>query len=275
MSTVSVIIPCHREGPFLRETVDSALNQTHQGTDVIVVADGVSDPETRLVLDEISTQERVQVLHKHQGGVSSARNAGIRQSDAEYLIFLDGDDRRDPSFAESGLAIFRDHPAAYIAGGQTLMFGTITGLYGPEFSLGQFLNESLLQVGQMVRREDALRAGGFDESLRRYEDQDFFMKILSLAPDPHHAVVQVPRPLYYYRKHDESETASGDYAVDLQCQATVFCNNARFIAEPAEEFIEWRVGKVSMLNHFRHRYGRMENRISRLGGIVRRLRHPR
>lgn len=272
MSTVSVIIPCHREGGLLREAVDSALHQTHPGTDVIVVADGVSDPDTQRILDEVSAHERVQVLHKEKGGVSSARNMGIRTSQADFLIFLDGDDHIDPTFAEAGLNIFREHPEAYIAGGQTLMFGTINGLYGPEFNLGCFLNESLLPVGQMVRRKDAIRVGGFDESLRRYEDQDFFMKILALAPDPHRAVVQLPHPLYYYRKHPQSETASGDYTTDLQCQAKVFRNNAQFIAQHAEEFIEWRVGKVSLLNHFRRRYGRVENQIARLGGAVRRLR---
>jgi len=108
--------------------VDSALHQTHPGTDVIVVADGVSDPDTQRILDEVSAHERVQALHKEKGGVSSARNMGIRTSQADFLIFLDGDDHIDPTFAEAGLNIFREHPEAYIAGGQTLMFGTINGL---------------------------------------------------------------------------------------------------------------------------------------------------
>ncbi len=109
MSTVSVIIPCHCEGVLLREAVDSALHQTHPGTDVIVVADGVSDLDTRRILEEVSAYESVRVLHKDQGGVSSARNVGIRTSQADFLIFLDGDDHIDPTFAETGLNIFREH----------------------------------------------------------------------------------------------------------------------------------------------------------------------
>lgn len=159
MPKVSTIIPCHNEGPLLREAVRSALAQSHPETEVIVVADGPQNGQTQAILDELEANRQVRVLAKPQGGVSSARNFGIEEADGEYLLFLDADDLIDPSFAARGVEIFESTPEALIVGGQVVMFGAISGPYGPPFRLNQFLHESLLPVGHMVHTADARRVG--------------------------------------------------------------------------------------------------------------------
>lgn len=272
MPKVSTIIPCHNEGPLLREAVRSALAQSHPETEVIVVADGPQNGQTQAILDELEANRQVRVLAKPQGGVSSARNFGIEEADGEYLLFLDADDLIDPSFAARGVEIFESTPEALIVGGQVVMFGAISGPYGPPFRLNQFLHESLLPVGHMVHTADARRVGGFDESLRRYEDHDFFLRILGLAPDAHTAVVQLPETLYHYRKHSQSVTSERDDALDLACQATVLRNNAALIGRYAEDFVDYRHQKNGLLSHYRRRYGRIERRVARAGVVARRAR---
>ncbi|UBH24488.1 glycosyltransferase [Micrococcus porci] len=269
MSTVSIIIPCYKEGALLLAAVHSAVGQTHPDIEVLVVADGVEDPGTLDILRQIVTLDGVAVLHQCNGGVSSARNEGIRHATGEFLIFLDADDLLAPDFASLGSQWLAEHPQVRVFGGETIMFGDLEGPYGPRFNLGQLFNQSLLQVGQMVRRADAEAVGGFDENLRRYEDQDFFLKILALSDDPHRAVHQIARPLYYYRKHAASETAGGDDDLEIRSQARVFRNNVALFERHAEDFVSWRIMKMSYLDHLRHRYGWVERRLSRIG----RLRH--
>lgn len=89
---VTVIIPVYNVESYLREAVDSVLCQTLQNIEVILVDDGSTDG-SGVVCDEYATlDQRVRVIHKSNGGLSSARNAGIEIANGEYLMFLDSDD---------------------------------------------------------------------------------------------------------------------------------------------------------------------------------------
>ncbi|WP_065573302.1 glycosyltransferase [Micrococcus luteus] len=267
---MSIIIPCHNDGPLLLEAVESAMGQTHADVEVLVVADGPQDASTQATLDGLHQRESVRVLSKPHGGVSAARNLGIREAIGDYLLFLDADDRLASTFASLGVEALGANRDAFIFGGQTELFGSMSGPYGPPFTLAQFLHDSLLQVGQMVRTADARRIDGFDENLPRYEDHDFFLRILSLAPDAHRAVIQVPETLYHYRKHGRSVTSQADDALDLACQAIVLRSNASLIGRYAEDYIEYRQQKYGLLNHYRRRYGALERRLSQGKAVARR-----
>lgn len=94
---VSVIIPIYKVDVFLKKCVDSVLNQTYNNIEVILVDDGSPDtcPE---ICDEYAKQDsRVRVIHKCNGGQSSARNAGINIAKGDYITFVDSDDWIDPN----------------------------------------------------------------------------------------------------------------------------------------------------------------------------------
>lgn len=97
MALIHVIIPVYNARQFLRETVNSVLMQPYKGIDVVLVNDGSTDGSD-VLCDEIAAQEsRVTVLHKANGGVSSARNTGIAhllkdEALTGYIAFLDADD---------------------------------------------------------------------------------------------------------------------------------------------------------------------------------------
>src|SRR5690349_757340 len=90
---VSVIIPCYRQGQFLRTAIDSALAQSYPHIEVLVVNDG-SDDDTETIAQ--SYAGRIQYLHRANGGLSAARNTGILQARGTYLKFLDADDHLHP-----------------------------------------------------------------------------------------------------------------------------------------------------------------------------------
>ena len=90
---LSVIIPVYRVENYLERCVKSVLNQDYQDLEVILVDDGSPDRCPQMCDELAKTDERIVVIHKPNGGLSSARNAGIERSRGEYLAFLDSDDQ--------------------------------------------------------------------------------------------------------------------------------------------------------------------------------------
>ena len=91
-STVSIIIPIYNVEKYLRECVNSVLNQTYAEIEAILVDDGSTDDSGRICDEFASKDSRVKVIHKENGGLSDARNAGMNLAQGDYLYFLDSDD---------------------------------------------------------------------------------------------------------------------------------------------------------------------------------------
>ena len=93
---VSVIVPIYKVEPYLEKCVDSILAQTYTDLEVILVDDGSPDG-CGAICDRYAAQDaRVHVIHKGNGGLSSARNAGLDAATGEYVMFTDGDDWIEP-----------------------------------------------------------------------------------------------------------------------------------------------------------------------------------
>lgn len=89
---VSFIIPVYNIEKYIRECVESILSQTYTDFEVILVDDGSKDSSPK-ICDELSKEDsRIRVLHKVNGGLSDARNEGVKLAQGEYIIFIDGDD---------------------------------------------------------------------------------------------------------------------------------------------------------------------------------------
>ncbi|MBR2888823.1 MAG: glycosyltransferase family 2 protein [Oscillospiraceae bacterium] len=98
MPKISVIVPVYKVEPYLHRCVDSVLNQTFTDFELILVDDGSPD-NCGAICDEYAEKDpRVRVIHKENGGVSSARNAGLDAARGEFVAFLDGDDSWDDMF---------------------------------------------------------------------------------------------------------------------------------------------------------------------------------
>lgn len=89
---ISVIVPVYNAEKYLRECVDSILNQTYKNFEVILVDDGSTDGSPAICDEYAKTDERVKVIRKENGGVSSARNLGLEVANGEYICFIDSDD---------------------------------------------------------------------------------------------------------------------------------------------------------------------------------------
>lgn len=88
----SIIIPVYNVERFVEHCVDSILSQTYRNYEIILVDDGSTDRSGMICDKIVNMHNHVQVVHKRNGGSSSARNAGMQQANGEYLIFIDSDD---------------------------------------------------------------------------------------------------------------------------------------------------------------------------------------
>jgi glycosyltransferase involved in cell wall biosynthesis len=212
---VSVIIPAYGVTQYIAETLDAVFAQTYRDFEIIVVNDGCPD-SAALEAALRPHRERIVYIRKENGGVSSARNVGMRAARAPLIALLDGDDAWLPNLLAVQTDYLRSHPHTDIVYCDGTFFGDtpLADRTLMEFSpsRGEVTVESLalfrcsVILGSVVARKAAILAvGGFDESLRRAEDFDLWLRAA-------HAGARIsyhPQVLCRYRQRATGLSASG------------------------------------------------------------------
>lgn len=114
---ISVIVPVYNVEPYLHKCVDSILNQTYRNLEVILVDDGSPDGCPEICDEYAETDRRVRVIHKPNGGLSDARNAGMAVMNGAYLSFVDSDDLLPVNAIETLHRIAVEENADLVIGG--------------------------------------------------------------------------------------------------------------------------------------------------------------
>jgi glycosyltransferase involved in cell wall biosynthesis len=110
---VSVVIPCYNQAHFLGDSVESVLAQTYPRFEITVVNDGSQDNTAEVA----ARYHEVHCVSQENRGLCAARNAGLRRSVGEYVVFLDADDRLLPHALETGVGQLVARPGcAFVAG---------------------------------------------------------------------------------------------------------------------------------------------------------------
>lgn len=108
---ISIIVPIYKVEKYLKQCVDSILRQTYKDLEIILVDDGSPDNCPDMCDEYAMTDNRVKVIHKKNGGLMSARQAGLRAATGEYIGFVDGDDCiKDTMYEKFAEAIEKYHP---------------------------------------------------------------------------------------------------------------------------------------------------------------------
>ncbi|MBQ6236065.1 MAG: glycosyltransferase [Clostridia bacterium] len=107
---ISIVVPVYNTEAYLPMCVESLLRQTHENLELIFVDDGSTDGSGAILDAYAKKDPRVRVIHMTNGGVSSARNAGIDAATGAYIGFVDSDDTVEPTYCEALLGAFADHP---------------------------------------------------------------------------------------------------------------------------------------------------------------------
>lgn len=231
---ISVIVPVYRSQETLARCVKSLCGQTEQDLEILLVDDGSTDGSGRLC-DELSKEDlRIRVIHKKNGGVSSARNAGIEAAKGEYLLFADSDDYVEPVMAEKLLESIGDDDIAicgfhhHYQGQDVIRIPDVSGRSGEKNFLalyGQgFLN---MPWNKLYRRE---LAGRFDETLSLGEDLLFNLDYLRRAD----GIAIVKAALCHYIQDDTGRSLSSQKREDrLELAKRIWRETLRFYQDLA------------------------------------------
>jgi hypothetical protein len=182
---VSVIVPAHNSARFIAECLDSVFAQTWIEFEIIVVNDGSPDTaELERVLAPY--RERMVYVRQENRGPSCARNCGIRLARGEYLAFLDSDDCWPPEYLSTQLQWFEDSPSLDLVYADGRLFGsgpvprkTFMQTSTPPTTLNELVSQGgqILPSGTVVKKRAIAEAGFFDETLRRCEDLDMWLRL--------------------------------------------------------------------------------------------------
>ncbi|TLF47257.1 glycosyltransferase [Halomonas urmiana] len=187
--SVAIIIPCFNRWPHIREAIESVLAQTWPNTQCIVVDDASTDDSFARLKEQYETHLKVAIhqLESNQGQ-SAARNRGVALSDADYIGFLDSDDLLVDTAVASRVQLAMDYPdfEGIIFGdkidettNQSLLPGKP---HADSLSLAEYIdNMGWLHTNSfLMKRKAFLELKGFNETLRKKEDVEFFLRALAL-----------------------------------------------------------------------------------------------
>jgi len=178
---LSVIIPCFNSGSYLPdalESVDRAVEYAGCRSEVIIIDDGSTDPETKKLLSQLPPS-KYNVLVQANGGPAAARNTGIKAAKGKYLLFLDSDNAIKSHFIETAITIL-ETTYSDLVHGKADFFGEscCPRFYSAPFDINRILRWNYIDVCCIVKRKQCIDIGGFDEekSLIGFEDWEFFIK---------------------------------------------------------------------------------------------------
>lgn len=146
---VSIIVPIYNSEKYIAKCVESIINQTYRNIEIILVNDGSKDDSAKICDDWAKKDNRIRVVHKVNGGVSSARNEGIKIAKGEFIQFVDADDYLDFNYTES-LVQCVDKNTDLVIAGYTLInekleknikpFNGFNKIASKDFTIDKFFN---------------------------------------------------------------------------------------------------------------------------------------
>lgn len=119
---ISVIVPVYNVENYIHKCVESIVNQTYKNLEIILVDDGATDNSGKICDELAETDSRIKVIHKENGGLSDARNAGIKVAKGEYFGFIDSDDYVDEELYSVLMKNMKDTGAAVSTCGRIFVY---------------------------------------------------------------------------------------------------------------------------------------------------------
>nr|WP_288753445.1 glycosyltransferase [uncultured Anaerostipes sp.] len=178
---VSVIIPAYNIEDYIGRCLDSIISQTYKNLEIIMVDDGSRD-HTGEILDNYAKKDRrIKVIHKENGGVSSARNKGIEVAEGDYIGFIDGDDLIEPEMYKILVDLLEEENADIAHCGYQMVFPDRVDYYHntgkkkiqtTEEGLKDLLSGEIIEPGLVNKlyKKELIKNCRLDETVKINED---------------------------------------------------------------------------------------------------------
>jgi glycosyltransferase involved in cell wall biosynthesis len=210
---ISVIIPIYNVAQYLSQCVDSVLSQSYQDLEIILVDDGSTDECPKICDDYQQKDVRIRVVHKENGGLSDARNAGMKKATGEWTLFVDSDDWIDQEAIAKLYQFAIDNRCDIVQGGL---------FYAYQDHLLYRQATKVEQKRTVLERDDAMRELIINDRVKNFAwgklykadlIRDLFFPVGKYFEDCfwQHLVMDriarygiIDEPLYYYRQRNDS-----------------------------------------------------------------------
>ena len=208
---VSVLMPVFNTVRYLQDALDSIGNQTFADFELVVVDDGSVDGSTKILEAFAAREKRMRLVTRENLGLIATRNELLREARGEFIAWMDSDDISLPNRLASGLCGFADDPALVCLGSAAQCIdpeGNFLNIEHypsshPDILIDQQKGGAMRFPTTMMRREAALRVGGFREPFKIGEDFDLLLRLSEIGK-----MANLPEVLYYYRQHLSSVCAT-------------------------------------------------------------------
>lgn len=197
---ISIIIPLYNKSKTIFKSVDSVVSQTYSDWELLVINDGSNDG-SEIIVQKYLKDNRIKLFNKQNGGVSSARNEGLRHAHGEWILFLDADDYLMPDALELYAAAINKRDAFIIVsdfymsskGKQNLVsFRKKDGVIN-NYVYKWIKGDIFPRCGTTLFNVSVVNGHSFDEQLSRNEDTKFTLEVLH-----GHHIHYIARPLMVY-----------------------------------------------------------------------------
>ncbi len=236
MIKVSIIVPVYKAENYISKCVESLISQSLKEIEIILVDDGSPD-KSGMICDEYAKKDnRIKVIHKENGGVSSARNIGIEAAVGEYILFVDSDDWVENDYAESLLSAQSSFLDCEIACG----FRTVSDYEGSLLSNVIFSDKERISKIQLDKYMDLVSAWlaqspcnklfkrivilneniRFIENLSLGEDMYFCLEYYSLCGSE--TIRCINKPLYNYIRTEKESLDNKYYSNILEIDKLIY-----------------------------------------------------
>lgn len=184
MEKISVIIPVYNAESTIKTALESVKNQTYGAFEIININDGSTDGSESVILNYIKENPSLNIIYLKQknGGVSSARNAGLKVASGEFIALLDADDKWLPQKTERQMEVFMKNTAVDLLGTARNGNKILWPYFVSEDSLAavtfrKLLIRNELQPSTVIfKRKVLLNTGYFDDSQRYAEDMNYWLR---------------------------------------------------------------------------------------------------
>jgi glycosyltransferase involved in cell wall biosynthesis len=231
-SLCSVVVPAFNAERYLEDTIHSVVEQSHPSWELLVVDDGSTD--RTLEVAKAIQHPRVRVFTQANRGAAAARNRGLRESEGQYVVFLDADDRLRPTALARFVEALQNTPRCVVAYGEIRAIsaeGDVLdprpprpggGLSGDLLRALLVRNRILTPGAACVRRSGLAEVGPFDERLKVGEDWELWCRLAGVGEFRYIG----GEPVTDYRIHPESmvHTAGLDIAHEFACIDAIYSN---------------------------------------------------
>lgn len=244
LSLVSIIIPCYNDVKYIEQAVNSALNQTYNNKEVIVIDDG-SNSETKAVLKKLESKI-TKLITQENKGQSTARNIGIKEAKGDFILILDSDDFFEPTFCEKAIPVFLENEDVKLVTCEAnLLYKDGTSeIHKPKGgSISNFMYSNDALGTSLFKKEDWQNCGGYDESMRKgFEDWEFFIRLLKNGGNCN----VIPEVLYNYRKRNDSTTSKAN-TIRYDLQYYIFTKHKELYIADYDNFVAKLLEKTSKM----------------------------